>query len=74
MRRSPLFHGMLWLSGLPVAAISLLYAAPRPLPGPDTILFRRIGAHQTALFVSNADGSEEHPLLTSTSLDYNPAW
>jgi TolB protein len=74
MRGFPLFRGMVWLSVLPVAAISFLYAAPRPLPGPHTILFGRIGPYQTALFVSDADGSEEHPLLKSTSLDYNPAW
>ena len=74
MKRSPLFRGMLWLSVLSVAATSFLHAAPRPLPGPHTIVFGRIGAYQTALFVSNADGSAEHPLIKSTSLDYDPAW
>jgi TolB protein len=74
MRRSPLFRGTSWLSVLPVAAISLLYAAPRPGPGPHTVVFGRIGPYQTALFVSNADGSEERRLLESASLDYNPAW
>lgn len=74
MRRSPLLRRMSWLSVLPVAAVSLLYAAPQPRPGPHTIAFGRIGPYQTALFVSNADGGEEHRLLESTGLDYNPAW
>jgi TolB protein len=72
--RFRLIHQTLWVSPLVGAAIALLYAAPRPLPGPHTIAFGRIGAYQTALFVSNADGSDEHPLLKSTSLDYDPAW
>ena len=29
---------------------------------------------KAAIFISNADGGEEHPLLKSTSLDYNPSW
>ena len=74
MRRSPLLRRMSWLSALPVAGVALLYAAPQPGPGPHTIAFGRIGPYETALFVSNADGSEERRLLNSTALDYNPAW
>ena len=47
---------------------------PPQRPGPHTIVLGRIGPYQTALFVANADGSEERRLLNSTALDYNPAW
>ena len=58
------------LPGLLLAASSLLLAQPQP----KTILFTRLGPSQTGLFVSNADGTAERPLLNSESLDYNPAW
>ncbi len=41
---------------------------------PDRILFLRIAPTHADLFISNADGSGEHPLAPSNSLDYNPAW
>ncbi len=41
---------------------------------PHRIVFNRIGPYETALYVSNADGSGERPLLKSAGLDYNPAW
>ena len=41
---------------------------------PHRILFLQIAPHKTALFVSNADGSDERPLLVASSRDYNPAW
>ena len=37
-------------------------------------MFTRLGPSQTRLFVSNADGTAERPLLDSDSLDYNPVW
>jgi Tol biopolymer transport system component len=52
---------------LPSAAISCLAAA-------DRVLFLRIAPTQSTLFVSNADGSAERPLIQPGSLDYNPAW
>jgi len=58
------------LPGLLLAASGLLLAQPQP----KTILFTRLGPSQTGLFVSNADGTAERPLLNSESLDYNPAW
>ena len=45
-----------------------LFAQPR------TIVFTRIGGYQIGLFVSRADGSDERPLLTSDSVDYNSVW
>ena len=39
-----------------------------------TIVYSRVGPSQIQLFVSNADGTGERPLLDSDSLDYNPAW
>src|SRR5712692_1947057 len=41
---------------------------------PHRILFNRIGPYEARLYVAKADGSDERPLLTSASLDYNPAW
>src|SRR5215831_16238414 len=31
-------------------------------------------AGQAAVFIAAADGSEEHPLLSSSATDYNPVW
>ena len=53
-----------------LAATGLLLAQPRP----KTIVYGRVGPSQIQLFVSNADGTAERPLLDSDSLDYNPAW
>ena len=55
-------------------SLSLLWAASLLCAQPNRIIFNRIGPYEASLFVSNADGSGEHPLLRSTSLDYNPAW
>jgi TolB protein len=41
---------------------------------PKTIVYARVGPSQIQLFVSNADGSAERPLLNSDNLDYNPVW
>src|SRR5690242_2782535 len=40
----------------------------------DHVLISRIGPAKGTLFVSQADGSGERPLLATTSLDYDPAW
>ncbi len=40
----------------------------------DRILLDRLGPTQGRLFISNADGSAEHPLTPPGSLDYNPSW
>jgi TolB protein len=53
-----------------LAATGLLLAQPPP----KTIAYARLGPTQTQLFISNADGTAERPLLNSDSLDYNPTW
>ena len=58
------------LPGFLLAATGLLLAQPQP----KTIVYGRVGPSQIQLFVSNADGTAERPLLASDSLDYNPAW
>jgi Tol biopolymer transport system component len=40
----------------------------------DRVVLDRLGPTQANLFVSNADGTGEHALPQSGSLDYNPAW
>ncbi len=40
----------------------------------DRILFDRLGPTQANLFISNADGTGEHSLTQSGSLDYDPSW
>ncbi len=44
--------------------------------GPEKIVFARVfpNAGQLGLYISAADGSGEHPLLTSTDIDYDPVW
>jgi Tol biopolymer transport system component len=40
------------------------------------IVFARVfpNAGQVSVFVARADGSEEHPLLTGSEIDYDPVW
>ena len=40
----------------------------------DRVLFLRLGPTKAALYLSHPDGSGEHALAPSTSLDYDPAW
>src|SRR3954470_600084 len=40
----------------------------------DRVLISRLGPTKAELFVARADGSGEHVLLPTTSLDYDPAW
>src|SRR5579862_4721845 len=51
----------------------LVCAAALSCSAADRILFSRLGPSETALYVSNADGSRESA-LTKGSLDYNPVW
>jgi Tol biopolymer transport system component len=51
----------------------LVCAAGLSCSAADRILFSRLGPSETALYVSNADGSGESA-LTKGSLDYNPVW
>jgi Tol biopolymer transport system component len=40
----------------------------------DRVLFLSLAPSKAALYLSQADGSGEHILAPSTSLDYDPAW
>ncbi len=40
----------------------------------DRILVGHLAPGQANLFISNADGTGEHPLAHSGALDYNPSW
>jgi TolB protein len=58
---------------LAALVVSTLSAAA---PDPQRIVFARVFPvpGQIGLFVANADGSGEHPLLAAPDIDYNPAW
>jgi TolB protein len=48
----------------------MAYAAPAT----QTILESRLQPVRIGLFIANADGGGEHPLMPATGLDYDPAW
>jgi TolB protein len=58
---------------LAVAAVFGLAAADT---APQKIVFARVfpNAGQIGLFISSADGSNEHPLLSVQDVDYDPVW
>lgn len=41
---------------------------------PNRIFYTSVSPARSVLFISNADGSGERPLLPPTSVDYNPSW
>jgi Tol biopolymer transport system component len=43
---------------------------------PQKIVFARVfpNAGQVGLFIAHADGSDEHPLLNGSNIDYDPVW
>src|SRR6476660_3236962 len=55
---------------------SLLAAAAVADPPPERVFFSRVFPvpGQTRLLVANSDGSDEHPLLATPDIDYDPAW
>ena len=55
---------------------ALLAAAAVADPPPERVFFSRVFPvpGQIRLFVANADGSDEHPLLATPDIDYDPAW
>src|SRR6476619_6249371 len=55
---------------------SLLAAAAVADPPPERVFFSRVFPvpGQIRLLVANADGSDEHPLLATPDIDYDPAW
>ena len=58
-----------------ILAIVLAAAAAVP-PPTQKIAFARVFPNhgQIGLFVAAADGADEHPLLASQDIDYDPAW
>ena len=57
----------------------VLLAASAVSAGPNTpqkIVFARVfpNAGQVGIFIARADGSDEHPLLTGSNVDYDPVW
>jgi Tol biopolymer transport system component len=54
----------------------LLAAAAVADPRPERVFFSRVFPvpGQVRLLVANADGSDEHPLLATPDIDYDPAW
>jgi Tol biopolymer transport system component len=56
---------------LPALNIS---AAGQERPVKPSIVLTRLGPSSIQLFISDADGSAERPLLNSDSRDYDPVW
>src|SRR5215469_3453126 len=58
-----------------VSLTLLLVCAVTPvLSAKERILVHRIGPSDSTLFIAKADGSDEHPLLPSSGLDYNASF
>jgi Tol biopolymer transport system component len=55
-------------------ATLLVCAATRVLDAKEHILLHRIGPSQSTLFIANADGSNECPLLPNSGFDYNASF
>jgi WD40 repeat protein len=55
-------------------ATSLVFATTPVLYAKERILLYRIGPSQSTLFIANADGSDERPLLPNSSFDYNASF
>jgi len=60
-------------AGLTAALVGLVLLEP---PQPQRIVFSRVFPQpgQIGLFIANADGSDEHALLSPTDVDYDAAW
>src|SRR4051812_10314261 len=59
---------------IPITAIvATLATAPAE---PQKIAFARVfpNAGQVGLFIADADGTDEHPLIANPDIDYDPAW
>src|ERR1700682_2018932 len=56
--------------------LAIVLAAAAATPPPQKIVFARVFPNhgQIGLFISAADGTDEHPLLASQDIDYDPAW
>jgi TolB protein len=56
------------------AATLAILAAETPAPRKIAVARTFGNAGQVGLFVASADGSDEHPLLSSPDTDYDPVW
>src|SRR5271166_2201962 len=59
---------------LTAAATFALLAAEPPKAGTIAVARTFGNPGQVGVFISNADGSDEHPLFASTDADYDPVW
>jgi Tol biopolymer transport system component len=57
-----------------LVAVLAVACVPALCGAGDRIIFSRVGPTRAGVYISNADGSGEHPLGASGSLDYDPAW
>jgi TolB protein len=58
-----------------IAVAAFAIVAAQPPPARKIAAVRVFGnAGQAGLFIAASDGSEEHPLLSSTDTDYDPVW
>src|SRR3954469_21693496 len=56
--------------------LALLTAGTIADPAPQRIFFSRVfpAPGELGLFIAHADGTDEHPLLSPTHVDYDAAW
>src|SRR3954471_18934306 len=56
--------------------LALAFVAIIPAPQPQTIVLTRVFPQpgQIGLYVANADGSNEHPLIAPADIDYDAMW
>ena len=57
-----------------VVVIGSAFRAPEASAQKGVMLMNRIGPTSSTLLVSNADGSAEHPLLSTPGFDYHASW
>ena len=56
------------------ALLATLLLSTPVLFAKERILLYRIGPSQSTLFIANADGSDERPLLPNSGFDYNASF
>lgn len=59
---------------LRIALLATLFLSTPVLFAKERILLHRIGPSQSTLFIANADGSDERPLLPNSGFDYNASF
>jgi TolB protein len=60
--------------GILLLCAVLVDSAPAAVPHKDRIIFQQISPTSVGLFLSDADGQNERPLIPATSRDYNAAF